>query len=85
MGVSPAEPPLKKPLESWEGRDKLSPSGTAELVKTQDHGGPRTAYPVNTLPVTVANETLYPKWVERGSNKLSFIWEKTRNDLNAHQ
>lgn len=63
----------------------MSPSGTAELVKNPDHGGPRTAYPVNTLPVTVANADIVSQ-MGRKRVKQTFIYmRKTRNDLNAHQ
>lgn len=63
----------------------MSPSGTAELVKNPDRGGPRTTYLVNTLPVTVANADPVSQ-MGRERVKQTFIYKrKTRNDLNAHQ
>lgn len=61
LGVSPAEPPIRNLLEYWERKDKSSPSGTTELAKNPDCGGPRTAYPMNILPFTMADPETVPQ------------------------
>lgn len=63
----------------------MPPSGTAELVKYPDRGGPRTTYPVNTLPVTVANADIVSQTGRERVKHILIYKRKTRNDLNAHQ
>ena len=59
----------------------MPPSGTAELVKYPDRGGPR----MNTLPVTVANADIVSQTGRERVKHILIYKRKTRNDLNAHQ